>query len=307
MSQTLKIAAFLGGMLICQSALAGKLAIVIDDFGYRPKEENQVLQMPAAISVAVLPDATHARQMAIRAHQTGHEVLIHLPMAPLSKQPLEKNTLTPDMSSDQIAEIIKRAVRNVPYAVGLNNHMGSKMTSSLPGMTKVMQVLNHYNFYFLDSMTIGNSQSVPASKGTHVRVLKRKVFLDDTQNDADIRKQFLRAVALARRDGSAIAIGHPHPATVRVLQQMLATLPPDITLVRPSQLLNESPLPSQGEAALKQTTHTGTKKQAPAVSDMTQQCRTAHKLAPLQPSQGVTIIYNSLKNSQFIRDLRALF
>lgn len=211
------------------------------------------------------------------------------------------------MSSDQIAEIIKRAVQNVPYAVGLNNHMGSKMTSSLPGMIKVMQVLNHYNFYFLDSMTIGNSQSIPASKGTHVRVLKRKVFLDDTQNDADIRKQFLRAIALARRDGSAIAIGHPHPATVRVLQQMLATLPPDITLVRPSQLLNENPLPSQGEAALKQTTHTAAKKQAPAVSEMTQQCRTAHKSAPLQPSQGVAIIYNSLKNSQFIRDLRALF
>ena len=307
MSQTLKIAAFLGGMLICQSALAGKLAIVIDDFGYRPKEENKVLQMPASISVAVLPDATHARQMALKAHQTGHEVLIHLPMAPLSKQPLEKNTLTPDMSSEQIARIIQQAVQSVPYAVGLNNHMGSKMTSSLPGMIKVMQVLNHYNFYFLDSMTIGNSQSVPASKGTHVRVLKRKVFLDDTQNDADIRKQFLRAIALARRDGSAIAIGHPHPATVKVLQQMLANLPPDITLVRPSQLLNDSPLPSAGHGALAQTPHTGAKKHTPAVSDMTQQCHTSHKITPPRPSQGVAIIYNSLKNSQFIRDLRALF
>ena len=307
MSQTLKIDAFLGGMLICQSALAGKLAIVIDDFGYRPKEENQVLQLPAPLSVAVLPDATHARQMASKAHQTGHEVLIHLPMAPLSKQPLEKNTLTPDMSSDQIARIIQLAVQHVPYAVGLNNHMSSKLTSSLPAMIKVMQVLNHYNFYFLDSRPIGNSQSIPASKGTHVRVLKRNVFLDDTQNDADIRKQFLRAIALARRNGSAIAIGHPHPATVRVLQQMLANLPADITLVRPSQLLNESPLSSQGNAAMTQNTHSGTKKHVPAVSDLTQQCRTTQKLTPPPPSQGVSIIYNSVKNSQFIRDLRTLF
>jgi len=237
------LAAAIGGLLLSCAAHAGKLAIVIDDFGYRPSEENKVLQMPAAISVAVLPDAPGARQMATKAHQSGHEVLIHLPMAPLSKQPLEKDTLTPEMSSEEIARILRSAVNSVPYAVGLNNHMGSKMTSSLPGMVKMMQALNQYNFYFLDSMTIGNSQSVPAAQGTRVKVLKRRVFLDDSQDINAIRQQFTRAVKLAQRDGYAIAIGHPHPNTVRVLQQMLPTLPTDITLVRPSQLLNE---PLQG-------------------------------------------------------------
>ncbi|KJT05354.1 divergent polysaccharide deacetylase family protein, partial [Salmonella enterica] len=218
---------------------AGKLAIVIDDFGYRPHTENQVLALPPNISVAVLPNAPHAREMATKAHNSGHEVLIHLPMAPLSKQPLEKDTLRPDMSSDEIERIIREAVNNVPYAVGLNNHMGSAMTSSLFGMQKVMQALEHYNLYFLDSMTIGNSQAMRAASGTGVKVIKRKVFLDDTQNEADIRRQFNRAIELARRNGSAIAIGHPHPATVRVLQQMVYRLPADITLVRPGSLLNE--------------------------------------------------------------------
>lgn len=218
---------------------AGKLAIVIDDFGYRPHYENQVLAMPAAISVAVLPNAPHAREMATKAHNSGHRVLIHLPMAPISKQPLEKDTLRPEMSSDEIDRIIRDAYNKVPYAVGLNNHMGSAMTSSLYGMLKVMQALERYNLYFLDSMTIGNSQAMRAAQGTGVKVIKRKVFLDDTQNEADIRVQFNRAVQLARRNGSAIAIGHPHPSTVRVLQQMLPTLPSDITLVRPSDLLNE--------------------------------------------------------------------
>ncbi|MGN8237633.1 divergent polysaccharide deacetylase family protein [Enterobacter soli] len=218
---------------------AGKLAIVIDDFGYRPQTENQVLAMPSAISVAVLPNAPHAREMATKAHNSGHQVLIHLPMAPISKQPLEKDTLRPDMSSDEIDRIIRDAYNKVPYAVGLNNHMGSAMTSSLYGMLKVMQSLERYNLYFLDSMTIGNSQAMRAAQGTGVKVIKRKVFLDDTQNEADIRVQFNRAVQLARRNGSAIAIGHPHPSTVRVLQQMLPTLPSDITLVRPSDLLNE--------------------------------------------------------------------
>ena len=79
-------------LALASPVYAGKLAIVIDDFGYRPHNENQVLAMPTAVSVAVLPNAPHAREMATKAHNSGHEVLIHLPMAPLSKQPLEKDT-----------------------------------------------------------------------------------------------------------------------------------------------------------------------------------------------------------------------
>ena len=184
----------LSTLALAAPGYAGKLAIVIDDFGYRPHQENQVLTMPSAISVAVLPNAPHAREMATKAHNSGHEVLIHLPMAPLSKQPLEKDTLRPDMSSDEIERIIREAVDKVPYAVGLNNHMGSAMTSSLFGMQKVMQALGRYNLYFLDSMTIGNSQAMRAANGTSVKVIKRRVFLDDTQNEADIRVQFNRAI-----------------------------------------------------------------------------------------------------------------
>ncbi|EHC44148.1 Putative periplasmic protein [Salmonella enterica subsp. enterica serovar Give str. S5-487] len=193
---------------------AGKLAIVIDDFGYRPHTENQVLALPPNISVAVLPNAPHAREMATKAHNSGHEVLIHLPMAPLSKQPLEKDTLRPDMSSDEIERIIREAVNNVPYAVGLNNHMGSAMTSSLFGMQKVMQALEHYNLYFLDSMTIGNSQAMRAASGTGVKVIKRKVFLDDTQNEADIRSA-VSLIALSRISAvSLIALSNWPVATV---------------------------------------------------------------------------------------------
>ncbi|MUZ06781.1 divergent polysaccharide deacetylase family protein, partial [Shigella flexneri] len=75
-------------LAFAQPVFAVKLAIVIDDFGYRPHTENQVLALPPNISVAVLPNAPHAREMATKAHNSGHEVLIHLPMAPLSKQPL---------------------------------------------------------------------------------------------------------------------------------------------------------------------------------------------------------------------------
>ena len=298
-----KMAAALGGLLLGCSASAAKLAIVIDDFGYRPQQENQVLQMPNAISVAVLPTAPHAREMATKAHQRGHEVLIHLPMAPLSKQPLERDTLQPEMSSEEIARIIHNAVSNVPFAVGMNNHMGSKMTSSLPGMQKVMQVLDHYNFYFLDSMTIGNSQATRAAAGTSVKVIKRRVFLDDNQNEAEIRKQFTRAVHLAQRNGSAIAIGHPHPSTVRVLQQMLPNLPADVTLVRPSQLLNEpqiirpTPLPPPSKAAPKPRNPF----HGVAV------CPLPQPVAPVPATQALTVIKESVEQSTLVKKIGSLF
>jgi hypothetical protein len=112
------------------------------------------------------------------------------------------------------------------------------MTSSLSGMQNVMQAMAPHHLFFLDSMTIAGTKSVQAAQGTSVKVIKRNVFLDDVQNDAEIRHQFDRAIALARRNGFAIAIGHPHPTTVAVVQQELAHLPPDIQLVRPSDLLN---------------------------------------------------------------------
>ncbi|MFS7252947.1 divergent polysaccharide deacetylase family protein [Rahnella rivi] len=225
-------------LFVCQ-VQAAKLSILIDDFGYRQHEENQVLQMPKAVSVAIFPNAPDSQMMMNKAHQQGREILIHLPMAPLSKQPLEKDTLTPSMSAAEVKRIVDQAIRNIPYAIGINNHMGSAMTSSRSGMDNVMQAMNAHNLFFLDSMTIGNTQSVNAAQGTRVKVIKRNVFLDDVQNEGEIRRQFERAIQLARKNGYVIAIGHPHPATVKVLQQMLPNLPSDIVLVRPSELLNE--------------------------------------------------------------------
>jgi polysaccharide deacetylase 2 family uncharacterized protein YibQ len=175
------------------------------------------------------------------------------------------------------------------------------MTSSLPGMQKVMQVLNHYNYYFLDSMTIGNSQSIPASQGTNVKVLKRRVFLDDSQNEASIRTQFTRAVKLAQRDGYAIAIGHPHPTTVRVLQQMLPTLPADITLVRPSQLLNEplrqgsTPPPTKNQPVPNPRFH------PPGM------CKPGKPLQPVPQRRAWQVVEESIVNSYVAHQLNQLF
>lgn len=285
------------------TAFGGKLALVIDDFGYRPQTENQVIALPAPVSIAVLPDAPHAREMAVKAHNSGHEVLLHLPMAPLSKQPLEKDTLRPEMSSVEIDRIVHDAISKVPYAVGVNNHMGSAMTSSLFGMQKVMQSLANYRLYFLDSMTIGNSQSMRAAQGTGVKVIKRKVFLDDTQNEADIRNQFNRAIALARRNGSAIAIGHPHPTTVRVLQQMIPSLPADIILVRPSSLLNEPQVDNSTPAGANPPVQHISQASKTPISNrvLSKMCKPSQPLKPIANAHFFTVLSESISHSALMQ------
>ncbi|MGL4858752.1 MAG: divergent polysaccharide deacetylase family protein [Enterobacteriaceae bacterium] len=227
-------------LLQLSGARAGQLAIVIDDIGYRP-QDSQVLQLPVAVSVAILPDSAHRSEMAQRAWRQGREILIHMPMAPKSKQPLEKSTLFPEMSQSEIASRLQQAFHNVPYAVGMNNHMGSAMTASLPAMQQVFRVLQQYRLrYFLDSRTIGSSQVRAAGVGTGLCVLSRDIFLDDSKNEQDIRRQLQRAIAVAQKKGSAIAIGHPYPETLRVLQQMLPQLPANVVLVKPSMLINQA-------------------------------------------------------------------
>lgn len=140
------------------------------------------------------------------------------------------------MSSDEVNRIIRKAISQVPHAKGMNNHMGSEMTSSLPGMINVMRALSHYNLYFLDSVTIGNTQAGKAASQFAVPNVRRNIFLDNTQSEAETNAQLNKAIAYARKHGSAIAIGHPHPSTVRALQKQLPQLPADIELVAVSAL-----------------------------------------------------------------------
>lgn len=271
-------------MLITAPSFAAKLAIVIDDFGYRKKEDNQILQLPTAVSIAILPDSPHGKEITQKAHAQGREILIHMPMAPISKQPLERDTLKPSMEQTEINRIIQRAINNVPYAVGMNNHMGSAMTSDRAAMDRVIKALQHANLYFLDSVTIGNTQAAKAAQAAGVPSLRRHVFLDNVQTETETRQQLARAIALARKNGSAIAIGHPHPSTVRALQQQLPLLPTDIQLVAPSALL-------------KPTTLSPIKPEKPNVEPKTAQPEQPKPASWLKPAQKAII---SMKNSTFI-------
>lgn len=292
-----RLATLCGALVFTLNVQAAKLAILFDDFGYQARNENLVLKMPINVSVAIFPHAPDSHQMMEKAHQQGREILIHLPMQPISKQPLEKNTLTPEMSSQEIKRIVDDAIASIPYAVGINNHQGSKMTSSLSGMQNVMQAMAPHHLFFLDSMTIAGTKSVQAAQGTSVKVIKRNVFLDDVQKDAEIHQQFQRAIALARRNGFAIAIGHPHPSTVAVVQQELANLPSDIQLVRPSDLLNATVSHSTGPAPV--PVRPVTQKPKPKAKGI-RICPITREIPPVYAGAMFSVLADSISHSSMV-------
>ena len=222
----------------------GKLAIVIDDIGYHPKEDAEVLSMPKEVSVAIIPAAPYAKIRNQEAKAQNHDILIHMPMQPVGNIKIEEGGLTLGLSETQVNERVKKAKSIVPNAIGMNNHMGSAATADATLMTYLMTALQEKHLFFLDSRTIGKSVAGKIAKEQGVRSLDRHIFLDDSNELADVQHQFQAAIQYARKHGTAIAIGHPRPNTIAVLQAGINNLPEDIQLVGMSYLWrNEKVIP----------------------------------------------------------------
>ncbi|AYO32514.1 divergent polysaccharide deacetylase family protein [Haemophilus influenzae] len=221
-----------------------KLAIVIDDVGYHSKEDAAIFAMPREISVAIIPAAPYARARNQEAKSQGRDILIHMPMQPVSAVKIEDGGLHLGMSEAQVNDRVNTAKNIVRDAIGMNNHMGSAATADPQLMTYLMTALQEKHLFFLDSRTIGKSVAGKIAKEQSVRSLDRHIFLDDSNEFADVQRQFKAAIHYARKHGSAIAIGHPRANTIAVLQAGLNNLPEDIQLVGMGNLWrNEKVIP----------------------------------------------------------------
>lgn len=238
-------ALYLFCLLFTASGFAARLAIVIDDIGYRA-DDQKIYQLPKEISVAIIPSAPNATSRAKQAKQQGRDILIHQPMQPKANMKLEKEGLRLGMSAQQVAKNIEYARQRVPYAIGLNNHMGSAATADRTLMQQLMQNLAQHKLFFLDSRTIGSSVASKVARENGVIALDRHIFLDDSDEYADVQRQFNLSLQYARKHGTAIVIGHPRKNTIRVLQQGIANLPKDIQLVGMGSLWrNEKVIPAK--------------------------------------------------------------
>lgn len=222
---------------IC-SAEQAKVAIIIDDIGYR-KSDVATLSIPGDITFAVLPHTPYGKSLAQIAYQSDHDVILHIPMESSNgNKVLGPGALTSDMDETTIRATLASAFDEIPFAIGINNHMGSHLTTLYTPMAWTMRYLKEQDMIFIDSVTTNKSKARNVARRFGVPNLGRRIFLDNQLDKEYITQQFNALIKLAKRNKKAIAIAHPHPETVAALSLLIPQLKENnIELVGISQLM----------------------------------------------------------------------
>jgi len=196
------------------------LSLIIDDLGQNLPRDRRVLALPGPVTTAIMPDTPHAAEFAREAHRAGKIVMLHMPMDPATG-PFAWH---PELPMEDLDKRLDAAFAAVPYTSGINNHMGSRMTAQPKAMAWLMANLQQRHKFFVDSRT--SAQTVAAAEAQKIGLasVSRDVFLDDERTEAAIAHQLQTAIDLARRQGSAVMIGHPYPQTLAVLERELPKL-----------------------------------------------------------------------------------
>jgi uncharacterized protein len=217
-----------------------RVVLILDDVGFDHQEVDQAMGIDPNLNFAVIPNGVRAAETARRLHQAGFEVLCHMPMEPEGYPDVSPGSgaILTSMSDAQIRAAALANLESVPFARGVNNHMGSRATADVRVMRGVLEALPH-GTYFIDSRTTSSSRAEEIARALHVPTAARNVFLDDVQSEPAIRKQLSELVAVADRNGVAIGIGHIYPVTVKVLRDEVPGLRSrGIRFMRASEVVN---------------------------------------------------------------------
>ncbi len=204
------------------SVQAATVALIVDDLGHSTEHARRALALPPPITVAVLPQTAHAERIARASARAHADVLVHLPME-AEGHPPTPGMLRVGMDHDRFRARVRRALAAVPGAIGVNNHMGSRLTGATQSMAWLMHELAGARrpLIFIDSRTTSRSRAGEAARAAGLASAERDVFLDHDRRPEAIEHQVERWLAQAHRDGCALAIAHPHPQTFAVLERML--------------------------------------------------------------------------------------
>lgn len=202
-----------------------QLAIIIDDGGYGGSSTERILALSPNLTLAILPNTPNGVSTAERASALGFELMLHMPMENMNpKLYPHEGQLEVNMSREKILALTKDALAQVPGAVGVNNHMGSRFTADADAMGKFIEAVQDMPLFFIDSRTTSDTQAYKTARTFGIPAGHRDVFLDHIDEVETIRQQFEEAVTLALTRGQAIAIGHFRPDTATVLEELLPTL-----------------------------------------------------------------------------------
>ena len=199
-----------------------RLAILLDDLGSDRGAADAIFALHVPITISVLPYHEHSQEIAQAARKHGCEVMLHLPMQSVANETPEQQELRPGLSQSDVDDMVAKMLEALPEADGVNNHQGSQATSNSGLMNELMPVLRDAGVFYVDSRTTAATVAYETAKRDGVKTAYRNVpFLDDVQTKAAVKKQLQIAIHGAKEKGEAIAIGHPHAATLEALREML--------------------------------------------------------------------------------------
>lgn len=201
------------------AAVKGRIAIVLDDWGYNLNNVALVKEIPYPLTIAVLPGLPYSSAVSEALHKEGFEIILHLPMEPREKYRLEHDTIMTGMDEARMKGIFEKSLASVPCARGVSNHMGSRATEDNKTMTVVCDELRERGLYFLDSLVTSGSVGFTLSRRAGIPAARRDIFLDNMQDPAYIASQMRKLQKKAALYGSAVGIGHDRKTTLKTLRQ----------------------------------------------------------------------------------------
>ncbi|MBH3459398.1 MULTISPECIES: divergent polysaccharide deacetylase family protein [Pseudomonas] len=196
------------------------MSIIIDDLGQNNERDSRTLALPGPVTMAIMPDTPHATDFARQAHKAGRTVILHMPMDPATGP----YAWHPGLPIEELARRLDAALLKVPFAAGINNHMGSRMTAQRDAMAWLMGNLQGRELFFVDSRTSAATVAAAEAQAIGLAHVSRDVFLDDVRTTEAIAGQLRQGIELARKQGSAVLIGHPYPQTLEVLEREMPGL-----------------------------------------------------------------------------------
>ena len=216
------------------------VAIIIDDLGYHKKLATKLSKLDAVLTFSILPYSPFQKSIARLSRDKGFGIMLHLPMEPVEYPDVNPGpgTLLTSMTPDELTRQLEKALDEVPFISGVNNHMGSKMTAESSQMYQIFSILKKRNLYFIDSRTTIKTLCKPSARLFQIPFAQRDVFLDHKVEVEFIRKQIKELVRIAQRNGYAVGIGHPHSLTYKVLQEMLPDIQKKVRLVPASEIVH---------------------------------------------------------------------
>jgi polysaccharide deacetylase 2 family uncharacterized protein YibQ len=221
-----------------------RIALIIDDIGFSSPRTREFLELGIPITFSILPRLEKSRDLALEIHEKGHEIMLHQPMEPYNSSiDPGPGALYLGFPDDKIGCIIEENIDSVPYAIGVNNHMGSKYTESRKEVNEFLRTVNRAGFFFIDSLTTSRSTAYETARRLHMPAACRNTFLDHIPYESAIYCQLKKLIRYAFKYGHAVGIGHPYPETARVLNRFSCKFEEfGVSLVHASKILSPQDL-----------------------------------------------------------------